>query len=238
MAASAPVLVERHGRRGELVLHRPERKNAVTGPLVEALLAGVEELQRDDRIGAILLRGAGDGFCAGLDTKELALDPPPPWREGFAERWVALHAALFECPKPLIGALQGFAIAAGSSLALACDLLVAGEGAFLQVSEARLDLAAPINVAWLQLKIGAAAAYELALLAERHDGADLVRRGLAVRVVPDARVLDEARDVADRVAELSPRSHAATKRVIAALSPFQSAREYFGSAQRAARLGR
>lgn len=236
MSGSAPVLVERAGRRGELVLNRPERKNAITGPVVEGLLAGLEELGRDDGIGAILLRGAGGGFCAGLDRKELALDPPPAWRERFSERWVELHAALFECPKPIVGALEGFAVAAGSGLALACDLLVAGERSFLHVSEAQLDMAAPMNIAWLKLKLGAGTAYDLALLAERQSGADLLRKGLAVRAVPDEQVLVAARDLGDRLAGLSPRSHAATKRIVAALMPFQSAREYFGSAQRAARL--
>jgi len=230
------VLVERRGRCGELVLNRPQRKNAITGPLVEALLAGLEELGSDEDIGSILLRGNGGGFCAGLDTKELALRPPPAWRDRFAERWVELHAALFDCPKPVVGALERYAVAAGSGLALACDLLVVGRGAFLQVREAELGMVAPMNVAWLKLKAGVAVAYELTLLAERQSGEDLVRKGLAARAVPDERVLDEARSVAHRLAELSPRSHAATKRTVAALWPFQSAREYFGSAQRAARL--
>lgn len=236
MSETPPVLVQRHGRRGELILNRPERKNAITGPLVEALFAGLRELGTDEGIGSILLRGAGGCFCAGLDTKELALRPPPAWQDRFAERWVELHAAFFECPKPVVGAVEGYAIAAGSGLALACDLLVVGREAFLHVREAELGMAAPMNVAWLKLKAGLAVTYELAMLAERQSGEDLLRKGLATRVVPGEEVLSEARSLADRLAGLAPRSHAATKRTIAALWPFQSAREYFGSAQRAARL--
>jgi len=234
---SEPVLVERVGRRGELVLNRPERKNALNGPLVEGLLAGLEELSTDDEVGAILIRGAGGGFCAGLDLKEFAVEPPQPWRKDFGARWCDFHSTIFDCPKPVVGALEGFAIAGGSGLALACDLLIAGEGAFFEVAEARLGRPAPMNVAWLMLKLGLTRTYELVMSAERYYGGDLARLGLAVKATADGEVLAEARLLTDRLASFPPAAHLATRRIVARLAPFQNARDFFAAAQEAAAGG-
>ena len=225
------VLIERDGRRGELVLNRPQRKNSLIGPLVEELLAGLRELEADEDIGAIVIRGAEGGFCAGLDVKEFRADPPPAWRANFSELWCEFHASCFECPKPIVGALEGFAIAGGSGLALACDLLVVGDGAFLEVAEARLGMAAPMNVAWLRIKLGLTRTYELVMGAERYYGPDLVRLGLATKTVPDPEVLSEARALADRLASFPAPVHASTKRIVGALAPFDDARAYFKAAQ-------
>ena len=230
---SEPVLVERVGRRGELVLNRPERKNALNGPLLEGLHAGLEELSADDEIGAVLIRGAEGGFCAGMDLKEFAVEPPQPWRKDFSTRWCDFHASMFDCPKPVVGALEGFAIAGGSGLALACDLLIAGEGAFFEVAEARLGRPAPMNVAWLTLKLGLTRTYEMVMSAERYYGEDLARLGLAVRAVPDGEVLNVARALVDRLASFPPSAHAATRRIVSRLAPFESAHEFFSAAQSA-----
>ena len=226
------VRVQRDGRRGELVLNRPERKNSLIGPLVEELLAGLRQLEAEPEIGSILIRGAEGGFCAGLDLKEFRAEPPPPWREEFSACWCAFHAACFDCSKPIVGALEGFAIAGGSGLALACDLLIVGDGAFLEVAEARLGMGAPMNVAWLRIKVGLTRTYEMVMAAERYYGADLVRMGLAMESVPDAEVLAKARALADRLAGFPPEGHAATKRMVARLAPFEDAHAYFEAAQR------
>lgn len=224
-------LVERHGARGELILNRPERRNALVGPLVAALHAGFDELVADDTVNAILIRGAGGSFCAGLDLDAFGAEPPPPWRATFGEQWAGFHATLYGCPKPIIGALEGPAIAAGSALALACDMLIAGAGCRFQVAEAKLGMAAPVNVVWLQLKFGVARALELAVGAQPMDGVALVARGIALAAVPDDAVLTEARAYADRIAQNKPSAMAAIKATIRALNGSPDFGERIGLAQ-------
>lgn len=233
--SDACVLVERSGARGELVLNRPEKRNALMGPLVDALSEGLDELTSDPEIKAIVLRGAGGAFCAGLDLEEFGADPPRPWRAGFPEKWLALHTRMFQCRVPIVGALERYAIAGGSGLALACDLLVAGEGAFLHVKEAELGMAAPMNVAWLQLRLGLARSNRLVMLAERIYGPELVDLGLAVCSVEDSTVLERACEVADRLAGFPGAPHAATKATaLLMLGRGSDARAYFEAAQKLA----
>lgn len=228
-----PIRIERASGFAELVLDRPDRRNAITGPLVEGLLAGLDELRTDEDVKAVLLRGAGGTFCSGLDLDAFQQDPPPDWRRDFGARWLDLHVALFEYPKPVVGALERYAIAGGSGLALACDLLVAGEGARLQVAEAALGMAAPMNVAWLQLKLGLARVNDLVMTARPVQGPELAQMGLATSV-PDRQVLEEARALAGRLAAHPGHPHASTKRVSAALLG-RTPREWFEAAQSAAR---
>jgi enoyl-CoA hydratase/carnithine racemase len=208
---SGLVLVEVHGNRGELVLNRPERRNSLTGPLVCDLKRGLEELDGNPEIKAIVIRGAKGYFCAGLDLKEFSKDPQPDWVAGFPEQWLSLHCAIWECNKPIFGALEGFAIAGGSSLALACDFLVIGRGAFFHVAEAERGMQAPINTAWLQLRYGYAKAQSMTLLAQRYYGNDLVQQGMALESVEDAAVLERTREVANRLATFDDRNLAALK---------------------------
>jgi enoyl-CoA hydratase/carnithine racemase len=231
MSGEPLALVERDGSRGELVLNRPERRNALIGPLVEALRAGLAELIADEGVHVILIRGAGGAFCAGLDLDAFAEDPPPAWRAGFSALWADLHAGLYACPKPVVGALEGPAIAAGSALALACDMLVAGDTCRFQVAEARFGMAAPVNVVWLMAKFGAARALELAVGAQPFAGPALVQRGLAVMSVPDADVLAAARAYAGRLAENKPLGMAAIKGQIRRLSGISDFREMIAQAQ-------
>ncbi|MDE0658645.1 MAG: enoyl-CoA hydratase/isomerase family protein [Gammaproteobacteria bacterium] len=136
-----------HGRWAEVVLNRPERRNAINGPLGEALAAAIKRAGDDDGIQAVLLRGADGAFCSGLDLKAFNADPPPDWMPRFPAIWRRAHKAIFECRKPIVVALERFAINGGAALALAADLLVTGETAFLQVGEVRQGLAAPTPTA-------------------------------------------------------------------------------------------
>ncbi|MHB8576308.1 MAG: enoyl-CoA hydratase/isomerase family protein, partial [Dehalococcoidia bacterium] len=91
MDEAATVLIERDGARGELVLNRPERRNALIGPMVTELRAGLAALVADTEVKAILIRGAGGSFCAGLDLDAFGASPPPAWRANFSEAWASLH---------------------------------------------------------------------------------------------------------------------------------------------------
>lgn len=236
------VLVERYGPRGELVLNRPEKRNALSGPLVEQLIAGLAQLVADDSVRVILLRGAGGTFCAGRDRDAFAAKPPPAWLAQFGSLVTQMHGALYDCPKVTVGALERAAIAAGSALALACDLLITGDGARFHVAEVGMGLAAPLNVVWLQLKHGAARTLEFAAGGQPYLGAELVACGIALKSVPDDRVLDEARAYCDRLAGNDPLAVATVKRTIRLLAGdvdfparVRLAQEAVGSARRPVR---
>lgn len=212
-------VVERHGAVGELVLNRPERRNAIVGPMVEDLISGLDELAADDQVRALVLRGSGGVFCAGLDIDEFFGDhPPPPWRDTFSQRWAELHARLYECDKPIVGALETCAIAAGSALALSCDFLVAERNARLHVLEVERGMVAPVNLVWLHLRFGAGTAIDLALGARSLDGCDLHRLGIATELADDGDALVVARALATRLAGFRAEPMARTKSIVRALS--------------------
>jgi len=201
MTTSGPaVLTERHDGWAEIVLNRAERRNAIDGALAEGLLDALETLRPDPALRAVLLRGAGGAFCSGLDLKAFGATPTPDWVPGFGERWRRVHVALASLPAVLLVGLERFAINGGAALALAGDLTVCGEGAFLQIAEIRLGMAAPNNLAWLRLRHPETVAARLALTGDRVGAAELLRLGVATEVVADDRVLARCRE---RAAELA-----------------------------------
>ena len=116
-----------HGSWAELVLNRPERKNAINGPLGRDLSRALADIEKSEHIQAVLFRGAGGAFCSGLDLKEFNAEPAPDWLPDFQHIWRDAHRGLMSCSKPIVGALERYAINGGAALALACDLLIAGE---------------------------------------------------------------------------------------------------------------
>ncbi|MCY4056782.1 MAG: enoyl-CoA hydratase/isomerase family protein, partial [Gammaproteobacteria bacterium] len=178
----AVVEVVDHGRWAEVILNRPERRNAINGPLGEALTSAIRRADADDGVQAILFRGAEGAFCSGLDLKAFNAEPPPDWMPRFSTIWRGAHKAIFECRKPVVVALERFAINGGAALALAADLLVAGENAFLHVGEVRQGMAAPYNLAWLRFRHSESVAAQLTLTGRRFTGSELVALGVAYAV--------------------------------------------------------
>ena len=195
-------VVEVVGRDGwaELVLNRPERRNAIDGELGVALAERLADLSADAGVRCILLRGAGGAFCSGLDLKAFNADPEPEWLPRFGAIWRRAHKALFECPKPVVAAFERYGINGGAAVALAADLLVAGEGAFLQVGEVQQGMAAPYNMAWLRLRYGEALAARLTLTGRRFFGPELERLGVAYSCVPDGDVVAETGRLVEQLA--------------------------------------
>ena len=229
---------ELNGGVAEVILNRPARKNAVTGPLALAAADAVDAASSDAGVHVILLRGEQGVFCSGLDLKEFNAEPKPDWVAGFGEHWRGLHERLFACDKAVVCALEGFAINAGSALALSADYLVVGETAFLQVGEVRQGRPAPMNVAWLLARYGDAVARRLMLLGRRVTGPELLQLGIAHAVVPDSEVLAAARALAAELAEVSPEGIAGTKRLLRSLN-VRNAESWFDTvAAAAAKVGR
>jgi enoyl-CoA hydratase len=133
-----PLLVERRGGVLVLTLNRPEVRNAIDLPLSRAIAGALDALDDDDALRVGVLTGAGRGFCAGMDLKRFAATGERPWvgDRGFAG--IVRRGSR----KPLIAALEGFAVAGGLELALACDLIVAARGTKLGIPEVRRGLVA------------------------------------------------------------------------------------------------
>ena len=157
-------------------------------------------LDADPEVQAIVLRGAGGSFCSGLDLAAFNDTPQPEWLPDFQNIWRGAHRALFDCATPIIGAMERYAINGGAALAIACDYLVVGEEAFLQVGEVQIGMAAPYNMAWLNLRHGEAVIAQVTLVGDRIKGPELLRLGLATTCVPDAKVQEEAAALAKRLA--------------------------------------
>ena len=195
------VTIEYHSGWAVVVLNRPEVKNAINGPLGVALADAFHSVDADDSVNVVVFRGAGGAFCSGLDLKAFNADPAPDWLASFQNIWRGAHRAIFDCRKPIIGALERYAINGGAALALAADLLIAGDEAFLQVGEVKIGMTAPYNLAWLRLRHSETVASEIALIGDRYHGAQLKSLGIANRSVPDQQVIDSAREMAQQLAE-------------------------------------
>lgn len=178
-----------------VTLQRPEARNALTLEMKDALRALVPALGDDPDVGCVLLTGAGSAFCAGGDTKVMAEGPPPERepRVRLLRREHEIPAAIHRLAKPVVAALPGPAAGAGFALALACDLRILAESAFVTTAYARLGLSGDYGASWFLTRlVGPAVARELFFTAARVDAAECLRLGLANRVVPDAELADEA----------------------------------------------
>lgn len=194
-----------------VTLNRAEARNALSPDMKEALRALVPRLGGDPEIRCLLLTGAGRAFCAGGDTKAMAKGDAIPRMDDRIRRVHKEHevpAALHELPIPTIAALPGAAAGAGFSLALACDLRIAAQSAFLTTSFVRVGLSGDYGGSWFLTRlVGPAKARELYFTSERVDAAECQRMGLFNWVVPDAELPEAALALAKRIAAGPPIAH-------------------------------
>lgn len=214
------VVVELHDGWAELILNRPERKNAIVGPLGEALTQQLEGLCRNDDVRVIMLRGAGGAFCSGLDLKAFNASPEPAWLGDFQRIWRGAHSALYNANKPIVGVLQRYAINGGAALALACDLLMVGRGAYLQVGEVQIGMSAPYNLAWLSLRHSESVLARLALLGDRVSGEELVQLGVAQFCEDDDQLLASGHALLEKMAAFEGQGLARIKSGVRARQQF------------------
>lgn len=205
-----PVLTERRGKTLLITLNRPEARNAVNLPLAEGIAAALDELDRDTELVVGVLTGGGKGFCAGMDLKAF-VSGQRPWvgDRGFAG--IVRRGPV----KPLIAAVEGFALAGGLEVALACDLIVAAEGVRLGIPEVTRGLAAAGGgLLRLPRRIPYHVALELALTGAPIDAQRGYELGLVNRVVPAGQALQAALELAETIAAAAPLSLIASKRII------------------------
>ena len=195
------LLVTRAGAVVTLTLNRPDRLNALTVPLHGALRAALADLHADDTVRAVVLAGAGRGFCAGQDLSEVT--EGADLGEALELRFNPLIRAIRALPKPVVCAVHGVAAGAGANLALACDIVVAGEGARFIQAFIRIGLIPDAGGTWLLPHLaGDARARGMAMLGEPVAAAQAEAWGLIWRCVPDDAVMGEAARVAGQLAGL------------------------------------
>jgi 2-(1,2-epoxy-1,2-dihydrophenyl)acetyl-CoA isomerase len=200
-----------------VTLDRPDALNALTVALKEALLGAFRDLGADDAVRAIVLTGAGRAFCAGQDLRERLEPDALPLADEIRRRYNPLVRAMRELPKPIVGAINGVAAGAGASLAFACDVRIAAEGASFLLAFGRVGLIPDTGATWLLPRlIGWSKAAELALTTEPLDAAAAERLGLVARVVPLDELSGAAHALAVRLAAGAPRALALTKAALEA----------------------
>ena len=189
-----------------LTLNRPDRLNAMSPSMLDALLEALPRLAADPEVGVVVLTGAGRAFCSGGDVKAMAEgrefggttlgDKAQALRSRMeVSRW------LHEMPKPTIAMVRGAAAGAGMSLALACDLRVAGDTARFATAFARVGYAGDFGGSWfLTQLVGTGKARELYFTTDIVDAREARELGMVNRVVPDARLEEETLALAARLA--------------------------------------
>jgi len=237
MAGEDVVTLERRAGWAEIAINRPARRNSIIPPVSIGISEALEEVAGDDAVASVLLRGEGGYFCSGIDLKALQADPPPAWRGEHATSWRDLHIKLFSYAKPVVCAFERYGINAGAALAMACDILIAGESAFLQVGEVQQGAMAPMNMAWFRIKTTEQTLARLAFYGDRLAGPEMLRLGLAAECVPDDQVLSRCREVCQRFAEFPAGATQAIKRGIIEQRGIDDPQAYFRQPTSNALLG-
>jgi enoyl-CoA hydratase/carnithine racemase len=215
------LLVDKDGPVATLTLNRPERMNAITGPMLAALSEALVDCDRDPEVRVVVLTGAGRAFCAGLDLKDQAAggggltggaigastarfdlrDAPP----------IVLH----QLDKPTVCALSGGAAGYGMDLALGCDIRIAADTAKLSAAFTRRGVLPESGGTWLLPRlVGWSRAAEIMFTGRTLDAAQCLELGLVSRVVPAELLAKEARALALEIAANAPLAVQATKRMM------------------------
>lgn len=193
-----------------ITLNRPEARNSLSDTLTPALRTMIRLCGEDPNVGALLLTGAGEAFCAGGNVKGMGTHRDPKKLEmsledriaDLQERQRLLTGALVSVRKPTIAALPGPAVGAGLAIAMACDIRIAAQSAFVATGYARIALSGDYGIAWLLTRlVGTARARELMFTGDRVDAARCEAIGLVNRVVPDDKLQSEAFALAKSLAE-------------------------------------
>jgi enoyl-CoA hydratase len=208
--AAEPVLTERRGNVLVITLNRPEVRNAVNAALAEGVAHALDELDDDDSLSVGVLTGAGGFFCAGMDLGAFVKGESPWYGDrGFAG--IAQRAAR----KPLIAAIEGFAVAGGMEIALACDLIVAARGAKMGIPEAKRSLiAAGGALLRLPRRMPYHVVMELALTGDPLPAERFHELGLVNHVSDPGSAVTDALALAARLAANGPLSLVASKRIL------------------------
>ena len=200
MSTDPTILYQRDGSIATITLNRPDRRNALTPAMLDALGAALEQAEQDKQVRALVITGAGKGFCAG---QELAtLNEAVDIEALITQHYQPVILRLCHLPKPIIAAVNGVAAGAGAAIALACDLRVMADDAALLQAFINIGLVPDAGMTYfLARQVGYSRALELAISGERLGAERAFALGLTNRVVPAAELLTASQEWAAELAQ-------------------------------------
>jgi len=183
-----------------ITLHRPDALNALNGALIDELGAAVDAFEADDSIGCIVVTGSEKAFAAGADIKEMQAKS---YMDAYMENFISKWERITKCRKPVIAAVNGFALGGGCELAMMCDFIIAGDKAKFGQPEIKLGILPGAGGSQrLTRFVGKSKAMEMCLTGRMMDAEEAERAGLASRVVPADELLDDALKTATAIASM------------------------------------
>jgi enoyl-CoA hydratase len=213
------ILCEKRNGVATVTLNRPEKLNTLSIDLLEELREAMTDAENDAAVRVVIITGKGKAFCAGADLKSVdersraeGLD-----KEAESEFHKAANAAfdtIKYCTKPLIAAVNGYAMAGGFETCLYCDIVIASEDARMGDAHANYILMGPISVNLLPRQIGIKKAMELLLTGDIWPARELEKAGLVNKVVPADKLMEAANEIAAKLAEKSPLGSKYTKAIV------------------------
>jgi enoyl-CoA hydratase len=206
------IVVETRGRVGIIRLNRPQALNALNKALITELTQAIEAFDADDNIGCLLITGSEKAFAAGADIKEMA---DKSFIEAYLGDFVSNWNAAARARKPVVAAVAGFALGGGCELAMQCDIVIAADTAKFGQPEIKLGVIPGIGgTQRLTRAVGKAKAMDLILTGRMMDAVEAEKSGLVARIVPAAKLMEEATKVAEIIANMSLPSVLAGKEAI------------------------
>lgn len=216
------IAVELRDRVAVVRLNRPEERNALSGPMVaelSAFLALLNDGSYDVR--AVIITGEGSSFCAGGNVMSFPAAQTKQSEERYGRPWHPPHSrrsliqAMRDCDAPIIAAINGYAVGAGWSLALGCDIRIAAEDAVFQIAQTKRGIVADMGLPYLLPRVvGTQRALELMFTGRRIDATEARDLGVVLEVVPSEELMERACLLAEQIAEGPPMSHAGHKRLV------------------------
>jgi enoyl-CoA hydratase/carnithine racemase len=214
LAADEILIVKKTGEIEEVTLNRPERLNALNQPLTDALLGYFTAKKRDASTRVILVSGTGRAFCSGADLK--AAGQPDRLQDGPNGDWVLrdLLKTMRACPQPIIALVHGAAAGGGLAIALAADVIIAGESAVFHPAFIKIGLSgSELGVSWrLQRTIGLSRAREMLLTGRPMNATDSLRCGLVSAITPDSELHAHGHGLAEDMLKAAPDALRVSKR--------------------------
>lgn len=207
-----PVLITKKGRVALLTLNRPEALNALSTDLLDSIVSALSCLENDANVAAVVITGEGRAFAAGADIKEMQ-------NRRFSEMYLSDYFAgwdrVAEFRKPLIAAVNGFALGGGCELALMCDIIIASDQAKFGLPEIKLGVTPGIGgTQRLTRAVGKSRAMDLILTGRMIDAAEAERIGLVSRLIPAERLVDERLSVGELIGAYSSVALIAAKEMV------------------------